>query len=52
MEYTDDTLVWTLQSTGLPRILTTRIDGTVVYVALDENGELVEVDPTEEDHDG
>lgn len=43
--YADEHLVETLQRTGAPRILTTRRDGTVVYVALDDAGDLVEVDP-------
>jgi hypothetical protein len=42
-EYADSTLIATLQATGAPRILTTRLDGEVVYVALDEAGQLVEV---------
>ncbi len=47
-DYTDTTLVETLRATGAPRILTTRRDDTVVYVALDGDGEtLVEVDPAE-----
>lgn len=45
MTYTDPTLAETLRATGAPRILTTREDGTVVYVALDDDGELVEVQP-------
>lgn len=42
-EYTDPTLVGTLHATGAPRILTARKDGTVVYVALDGDGNLIEV---------
>lgn len=45
-DYTDETLVDTLRATGTPRILTTRRDGAVVYVALNGDGELVEVDPS------
>lgn len=47
-DYTDSTLADTLRATGAPRILTTRRDGSTCYVALDDAGELVEVDPTEE----
>lgn len=50
--YTDDTLLYTLQTTGVPRILTTRKDGEVVYVALSEDGnDLVEVVPEEDPED-
>ncbi|MBD8218192.1 hypothetical protein IFU40_06040 [Microbacterium sp. CFBP 13617] len=45
-DYTDPTLLETLRDTGAPRILTTRTDGTTVYVALGDAGELVEVDIT------
>lgn len=45
--YTDPTLRETLRATGAPRILTTRRDGTTCYVALNDAGELVEVDPRE-----
>lgn len=41
--YSDATLVETLRTTGVPRILTTRTDGAAVYVALDDDGNLVEV---------
>ncbi|MFL2002008.1 hypothetical protein [Microbacterium sp. A1-JK] len=41
--YTDPTLIDTLRATGAPRILTDRKDGTVVYVALDGDGNLIEV---------
>lgn len=47
-EYPDSTLADTLRAAGVPRILTTRTDGTVVYVALDDAGELVEVNPAAE----
>ena len=48
-EYTDETLLETLKETGAPRILTTRKDGTVVYVALGFDGErLMEVDPNDD----
>ncbi|QIG57880.1 hypothetical protein SEA_PAULODIABOLI_192 [Microbacterium phage PauloDiaboli] len=44
--YEDDTLLYTLQTTGVPRILTTRKDGEVVYVELSVDGnDLVEIDP-------
>lgn len=44
--YLDDTLLYTLQTTGVPRILTERKDGTTVYVELSEDGgDLVEVAP-------
>lgn len=47
--YTDDTLLYTLQTTGVPRILTERKDGEAVYVALSADGtDLVEIDPSEE----
>lgn len=46
-DYTDPTLIDTLRETGAPRILTTRHDGTTCYVALNDAGELVEVDPSE-----
>jgi hypothetical protein len=47
--YTDDTLLYTLQTTGVPRILTTRKDGEAVYVALTEDGtDIVEVEPTDD----
>lgn len=42
-DYTDPTLLDTLHATGAPRILTARKDGTVVYVALDSDGNLDEV---------
>jgi len=42
-DYDDTTLVETLRSTAAPRILTTRKDGEVVYVALDDAGNLTEV---------
>lgn len=42
--YTDPTLIETLHNTGAPRILTTRKDGQVVYVALDDAGNLTEVE--------
>jgi len=49
-EYNDTTLLETLKSTDVPRILTDRVDGTVVYVALSDDGEsLVEVDIEELD---
>ncbi|URP22216.1 hypothetical protein SEA_BIG4_183 [Microbacterium phage Big4] len=49
--YTDDTLFYTLKESGVPRILTTRKDGEVVYVELSEDGKgLTEVDP-EADND-
>lgn len=49
--YTDDTLLYTLQTTGAPRILTDRKDGEVVYVALSEDGnDLVEIDLEEVDN--
>lgn len=47
-DYTDPTLAETLRSTGAPRILTTRRDVTTCYVALDDAGDLVEVDPSKE----
>lgn len=51
--YTDDTLLYTLQTTGVPRILTERKDGEAVYVALSEDGNgLVEIDPSEEADNG
>lgn len=43
-DYTDPTLVETLHATGAPRILTTRRDGTTVYVALDLESKLIEVE--------
>lgn len=47
--YTDDTLLYTLKETGVPRILTTRLDGEVVYVELSADGnDLVEVVPEDE----
>ena len=46
-DYIDSTLVETLRATGAPRILTTRHDGTTCSVALNDAGELVEVDPSE-----
>ena len=50
--YEDDTLLYTLQTSVVPRILTTRKDGETVYVALSEDGKsLVEVEP-EEDTNG
>ena len=51
--YLDDTLLYTLQTTGVPRILTERKDGEVVYVGLSEDGNsLVEIAPDEEDDNG
>ncbi|UDL15931.1 hypothetical protein QEH42_gp287 [Microbacterium phage Pumpernickel] len=51
-EYNDDTLLYTLQHNDVPRILTDRKDGTVVYVALNETGDgLIEVAPEEVDND-
>lgn len=50
--YSDPTLLETLKAVGVPRILTSREDGTVVYVALSEDGEsLVEVDIDKEVQD-
>ncbi|MBQ9917348.1 MAG: hypothetical protein IJO71_09130 [Microbacterium sp.] len=46
-DYIDPNLIDTLRETGTPRILTARHDGTTCYVALDDAGELVEVDPSE-----
>lgn len=43
-DYVDETLADTLRTTGAPRILTTRRNGEVVYVALNDDGGLVEVD--------
>lgn len=43
--FIDPTLAETLRETGAPRILTARADGTPVYVALDDAGELIEVTP-------
>lgn len=43
--YTDPDLLDTLKNEDVPRILTSRTDGTAVYVALSEDGEsLVEVE--------
>lgn len=44
-DYPDETLKATLLS-GVPRILTTRQDGVAVYVALNDAGDLVEVEPS------
>lgn len=50
--YTDDTLLHTLQTTGVPRILTTRKDGEAVYVKLSEDeNSLVEVSLGETEND-
>lgn len=50
--YEDDTLLYTLKESGVPRILTTRKDGETVYVALSEDGnDLIEVDPEEDTDD-
>lgn len=46
MEYPDPDLKAALSAPGgPPAILTTREDGTPVYVTLDASGELVEEDP-------
>lgn len=46
-DFADPTLAATLRATGAPRILTTRRDGSTCYVALNDTGDLVEVDPSE-----
>lgn len=43
-DYPDTTLKATLEATGAPRILTKNAAGEAVYVALDAEGELVEVE--------